>query len=185
MNKTSLFYIVLFACSTNLLADSPSFDFVEIGYTSVDIKGESKNYVGYDLRGSYSLGDNFYIGGDAFSADISGVFVRRQVVTIGVGYRTELSSNNTVFAELDGVVFNPHGNGNHENGFELTVGVRNKVTERLELKAVVEYFNTESYKTTTFVAGAAFEVFSSFALYSDFNIDSDDSRYSFGVRYSF
>ena len=185
MKKIVSSYILLFALSTNLLADSPSFDFIEYGYTSVNIKGESKNFVGYDLRGAYSLGDNFYIGGDAFNADISGVFVRKQVVTIGLGYRYELSSNTTVYTELDGVVWNPHGGGNHENGPELSVGVKNKVNERLELKAVVEYLNTKSYKATTFVVGAAFRVFDSFALYSDFNIDSDDSRYSVGLRYSF
>lgn len=183
--RLALFGALLLSISMNLLAESPTFDFVELGYTVVDAEGEAKDFNGYDLRGSYSLGSGFFVAGDSFKANLKGSRERRQVVTLGVGYRYLLSNRSTLFGEIDGVIVNPTGNGNHENGYEFTAGVRSNLNHWLELKAAIQYLDTKTYSLTTYVAGATARVTNSFAVYSDVNFGTNSKRYSVGIRYSF
>lgn len=190
MLRVILLGILLHSVPMNLLADSPSFDFFEIGYTVVNAEGVPKDFNGYDLRGSYSFDDaslasGFFIAGDSFKANLKANKERRQVVTLGVGYRYNLSNQSSLFAEIDGVIVNPTGNGNHENGYEFTTGVRSNFSHRLELKTAIQYLDTKTYSLTTYIAGAAVRVTDSFAIYSDVSLGTNSNRYSIGLRYSF
>lgn len=185
MIKSVFSGIALLAMSLEVVAGTPTFDFVEFGFTTVKLDRQKRNFKGADLRGNYSLGDNFYIGGDYFRADLSDSIKKIEITTLGIGYRVNVSSRSVFFAELDGVIFDPKGPDNHENGFELSAGVRNEFSENIELKAAVEVFDTKTYKMTTFVLGGAYKLGKSYAIYSDIQAESDSTRFTIGARYVF
>lgn len=177
--------LVLFIVSMQVMADTPTFDFVELGFTSIKIDSQKKNFNGVDLRGNYSLGENFYIGGDYFRADLDGSPQKVEITTLGVGYRVNISNSALFFIEVDGTIIDPKGPDNHENGIEVSAGVRNNFSDNIELKAAIEVFDTETYKMTTLVLGGAYKLGKSYSIYSDIKAESDSTRWTIGARYAF
>jgi hypothetical protein len=178
MKKTILASAVLSLLSFGALADNPSFDMVEVGYTEFDF--DDFDIDGFELKASKSINDNFYIAGDYTNLTESGVDLN--LTTVGFGYKNDFSSTSTFFSELDYAKFD--GPGFDDDGYEVTVGVRTMMSDQLELKAAVEYLDIEG-DTTSLVLGAAYDLSDSLAIYTDYKYESDLSRYGVGVRFNF
>ena len=185
MKKIVLTGIFLSIFSTFIGAEARNYDFVEFGFTTVNTDREKKNFNGVDLRWSYSLDDAFYVGGDSFRADLDDSIEKKEINTIGLGYRFNISNKSSIFTKLDVVVVDPKGHDNHEHGAELSAGIRSYLTQRLELVASLKRLETESFKMTTFVAGAAYQINKKYTVYSDIQVESDSTRFTIGARYSF
>ena len=181
MNKKLLASEVLSVLSFGVLADTPTYDYVEAGYSSVDFEGLPA-LTGFEIKGSHSLSDNFYVAGDHTNVSKNGFDLR--LTTIGLGYNMDVTSNSSFFTELDYASIDADGAGN-ENGYEITTGIRSMLTEKLELKAAVEYLEIDNDDTTSFVFGAAYKIDDSFAVYADYKLESDLNRIGLGVRFSF
>ena len=188
MKKITLLTILSLIHPVALMADSPSFDFVELGHTEANFKGKPKNFnglKGIDLRASYTLNDSFYIAGDFFRVDLKDNAQQLDIFTIGTGYRYSFLDTATFYSEIDGVIYNPEGPGNHEHGGEATAGIRSNSVDNIELNVAVKYLYTKSYDITTFLIGASYKLNRSYAIYSDYRTSSEFKLFSIGVRYSF
>jgi len=185
MKKIVLIGILLVIFSSFIRADAQDYNFIEFGFTSINTGREQTNFNGVDLRWRYSLGEAFYVGGDSFRADLNDSIEKKEINTIGLGYRFNISSRSSIFTKLDVVVVDPKGHNNHEHGVELSGGIRSNLTTRLELVAGIKHLETDSYKMTRFVAGAAYQVNKKYSVYSDVQAESDSTRFTIGARYSF
>ena len=181
MNKKLLASAILSILSFGALAETPSFDNVEIGYSNFDPDG-SADLSGYEIKGSKMISDNFYIAGDYTDVSKSGVSI--DLTTFGLGYKIDFSDSSTFFTELDYARWDTNF-GIDENGYELTVGVRSMLTQRFELKAVIEYLDIDNENETSLVLGGAYNLSNDVAFYADYKYDSDFSRYGVGLRYNF
>lgn len=178
MKKILLASAVLSLLSFGALAENPSFDNLEAGYTEFDFDGFKVD--GFEIKGSRSFSDNLYAAWDYSSVSDNGADLK--LTTVGVGYKNDFSSDSTFFSELNYAKLD--STGFDDNGYEFTVGVRTMMTDRLELKAAVEYLDIDD-DMTSMIVGGAYSVSDSLAFYADYKYESDLSRYDVGLRYSF
>lgn len=171
----------LSALSFNASADTPSFDYVEGGYTSYDFDVVS-DVDGFELGGSVSLTDSFYATADY--ADVSKNGVDLSLTTLGVGYKSDYSNTSSFFTEVNWANLDSNV-GSDENGYELALGIRSMITKDLELKVAAEYLDIDNDDNTYLVLGAAYNLTDNLAVYSEYKTESDDSQFSFGARYNF
>ena len=181
MNKKIILGALLASISCASLAQNPSFDYVDLGYSNwnPDI---SSSLDGFELRGSKSLADNWYMAGDYNRVSKSGNTI--SLFTAGGGYKINFSESSTFFAEADYAHINADHFGS-DNGFEVTTGVRSMVSSQLELKGALEYLDINNDTNTALILGGAYNFTDSIATYLDFKIDSDVIRTGVGVRFNF
>jgi predicted porin len=185
MKKIVFTGILLSIFSTFIRADSQDYDFIEFGFTTLNTDREQTNFNGVDIRWNYSLDDAFYIGGDSFRADLNNSIEKKEINTLGLGYRFNMTNKSSIFTKLDWVVVDPKGHDNHEHGAELSAGIRSNITERLELLASLKRLETSNFKMTRFVVGATYQMSKRYSVYSDIQAESDSTRFTVGARYSF
>jgi len=182
MKRAIISSAILSVLSFGAMADTPSFDFVEIGYTQLSIDGTSIEPDGFEFRGSSEINDSWYIAGDY--SDISDGGASVSLTTAGVGFKNDFSDTSSFFAEIDFARFDTNGGGS-DSGYEMTFGVRSNITEKLELKGAIEYLDINDDDTTYLVLGAAYNFTDRLAVYSDYKNESDSDRFSVGVRFRF
>lgn len=167
------------------MADTPSFDLVEFGYSSANFEGLSQNLTGQELAGSVTVGEHFFVTGSFFRVDAKDSEDKLEIRTYGLGYKYDFSNETALYSELTGIFIDPDGHDNHEKGYELKSGIRHNINDRIELNIAAKINNTDSYDVVTLVTGAAYNFTRHIAIYSDFNVEKDYTRVSFGARYTF
>jgi opacity protein-like surface antigen len=181
MKKTIIASAVLSLVSFGVMAENPSFDHVEIGFTEFDFDGLNE-VDGFEIKASKELSNDFYVAGDWTRLSESGVDL--DLLTVGLGYKNEFSQSSTFFSEIDFAKYKGDG-GFDENGYQVTAGVRSMLSKQLELKAAIEYLDINDVDTTTYVIGGAYNFNNAVALYADYSYESDLETYAVGVRYNF
>ncbi|MEP1742194.1 MAG: porin [Kangiellaceae bacterium] len=181
MKKTIIASAVLSVISFGAMAETPSFDYVEFGFTEYDSDGLGK-LDGFELTASKELNNNFYVAGDLARVNEGGFDL--DTMTIGVGYKNQFSSNSTFFSEIDFAKIK-NSNDFDENGFQVTAGIRSMLGKNLELKAAVEYLDINDVDETSYVVGGAYNLNSDLAVYADYTYESELSKYGVGIRYNF
>ncbi|MBV1909747.1 MAG: hypothetical protein KUG78_10535 [Kangiellaceae bacterium] len=181
MKKKIIASAVLSILSFGAMADNPSFDNVEFGYTESDFDGGFE-VDGFELKGSKEISDNFYIAGDFTRLSENGFDF--DATTVGIGYKLDFTNSSTFFSEVDYARFDVDG-GNNEDGYQITAGVRSMLTDRFELKAAIEYLDINDADGTFYVLGGAYSFTDKLAVYADYSYESDVSAYGVGVRYNF
>jgi predicted porin len=170
---------ILSIFSFSALADTASFNNLEIGYTDYDF-GNGIKLNGFEISVTREINDNIYITADTVQISDDGFDLG--LTTLGLGFKTNLT-NSTVFfselsyADLEGDI--------DDSGYEVAAGIRSMVTAQLELKTAVEYINIDDDSNTSIVIGAAYNFTDSFAAYTDYSYDSDLESYAVGLRYIF
>ncbi len=188
MKKTIIASALLSVLSVGAMAETPSFNFVDAGYVS-NLGGDF-DFDGFEIQGNFELNDNFYInaGYTTITSDISFIGdIDSDVLELGLGYKTAISDNMVFFTQLDFVDIDVDVSGfgsGSENGYQLGFGVRNNLSEKLELKAAINYFDVGG-SDTFLELGAIYKLTDSAGIYFDVDTDFDDSSYGLGVRFSF
>jgi hypothetical protein len=182
MNKKLLASAILSVLSFGTMADTPSFDKIEVGFSSFDFDLGVGDIDGFELKGSKEINDNFYVAGDYSKLSENGYSY--SLTTVGVGYKNDISTSSTFFAELDYAKIDADG-GVDADGYELTSGIRSMLTNKVELMAAIEYADIDGNDTTSLVLGSAYNLTDNFALYADYKYESELSRYGVGVRFNF
>jgi len=172
---------ILSVLSFGAMADSPSFNNLEVGYSNVDFDG-LPDFSGFEIKGSKELSDNWYIAGDY--TDVSEDGFSLKLTTLGFGYKNDFSPSSSFFAELDYARIDADG-GFDESGYEMTFGVRSMLSSQFEVKAAVEYLDIDNDDTTSLVLGGAYNFTDNMALYADYKYESDVSQYGVGLRFNF
>jgi hypothetical protein len=170
--------------SLSIRADSPSFDYIDIGYNSLDYDFTRLDE-GAELKFSKTIGEGFYVAGDiAGTLEGSGTLV---VTTVGLGYKLDFSSSTAFFAEIDYAdVERDDGDGESNlDGHEITVGVKSQLTKDFEGTIGLEQLDLGYHNDTSVLIGGAYRISNSFAAYVEGRTLSDAHRFSIGMRYNF
>lgn len=173
------------------MAESPSFNFIELGYDFVDLDlggGDSVDGDGFALGGSFEINENFF--GFASYSDTGFDFsVDLTQMQLGVGWRTGLTDNTDFFVRAAYVALEidaPGFGSLDENGYGLGIGVRGNVSELVELYGEIAYADLGSDADGTAVGGGAyFKVSDNVALGLGASVDDDVTTYGASVRFYF
>ena len=191
------------AASSAAWADSPRYDFLDVGYQSFNdpsSTGLSSDH-GYSLDGSYAFTDRLIAGADyvhekadfTISTITTGT-ISGNAYSAGLGYRFPLSSNVDLVPNLSYVSEHStassvgFSNSTSDTGYDLGVELRAMVMDRLELDADVDH-STPGSSTNTVDLAALYEFTSAFAVGVSFANQSAKGQtttaWSLALRYYF
>ncbi len=164
-------------------AELASFDYVDMGYNNTDFAFSTVDN-GYEFKFSKTVSENIYVSGDIVS--VLGRNARLSVTTIGVGYKFDFSSSSAFFVEADHAkVDEDDGDGGYiQDGYEVTTGVRSRLSENLDTVIGFERLDLGYYTHDSILLGASYRVLGNFSLYAEVKNGSDASRYGLGFRYN-
>ncbi len=171
-------------------AEGLSYNFVEVGYvdTELDLGPATADGDGFQLAGSAELGSNFNVFLNYGDADLEGVSL--SLLDLGAGYHWSLNEALDLVGGLSYERFKVEGAG-AESGFGLSVGLRGRVGDALELNGGFKYVDFgDGADDTVFSVGARYYFTEAFAAGIDYRTFDDLNlstlgltlRYDFGSR---
>ncbi|QJR80830.1 TonB-dependent receptor [Alteromonas pelagimontana] len=182
MRKFSLMAtLITGALSFSALADSPDWQYVEGGYTALDID----NAGGFDpdgatIGGKYMLKNNIYLSGDySFFEDHS---IDIDMLSLGAGYRMRINAMTDAYVGANYERID--SDFDDENGYSVNAGIRSRVTDQVELAGEIGYYDVDEgdvtvkvganyYFTPQWAIGASYEKL------DDADITQVTARYAF------
>lgn len=173
------------------LAESPSYNFIQVGYQSVEIDlggGFDVDGDGFGLGGSFEIGEQMFgfasYGKTEFDFDID-----LTQLQVGLGFRTGISDNTDFFATasfVEAEVDAPGFESEDDSGYGVGIGIRSNVTDLVELYAEIAYADLgDDADSTAFGAGIWFNLGDSFALGLGASTDDDVTSYGASARLYF
>lgn len=185
MKKTLLSIAALTSLTTGYtVAEEPSFTYVEGGYSDIE------EFNGYIVRGSFELNDNIYFTGsyNDITADESGFAdIDFRFITAGVGYKTLVSDNTAIYAEVNYADSEIESGSfsESEDGHKAALGVRSMITDSTEFYG--EIANLKIEDTTTRVTVGAKQYFTdNFGVFAEYaRNDFETDIYNLGVSFKF
>jgi len=182
MKKSILITALLSTLSMGVVAETPSFNYFEIGQTEVDFDGVPFDLDGLEFDFNMALSDSYYLSADYAKVDRSGVDLKMK--NIGIGFNSDISDSTAFFTQIDWANISSNA-GVDEDGYRLGLGVRSNWTKDFEVSAAYEYLDIDNDSSSFYVLGAAYKLTDSFAAYADYKTESDLDQISFGVRFEF
>jgi hypothetical protein len=195
MNAKMLALAALLAIPGAALATDLNYNYIEADYVSIDVDDVDVDFDGWSVNGSFLLSEQVFVFGgysDISSDRIGGVKLSTEGVTLGIGYRYELSRQTDLnFAAAferakAKAEFNGFGSESvSDSGYSLAVGVRHLAAPQLELGVGAVYVDIGDEDDTTAVANALWHVTGQVALGVSLSLGSDATGYGAGVRFKF
>lgn len=193
--------LTAFGCAAfSTQANDISWTYLSAGYAraSLDnIAGNDIDLNGYQLSGSYSLSDNWYLHASYYDVsgdlplldDIMGLDFEASEWQAGLGLRQAVSHNIDVFFQA-GYVRTELGVVGFENdsldGFQAGTGFRFKLSPELELSAALRYNDGSDTDGSTYGdIGMRYALTAMFDVYLNYQFDSDASLLGAGVVVNF
>ncbi|MCH9694817.1 MAG: hypothetical protein K0U72_09940 [Gammaproteobacteria bacterium] len=189
--KRLIITAALFAFATPVLAQTPSYNFVQLGYQELDLDdgglGIDVDGDGFAGSGSFEVAENWHVLASFSNADFgSGVDLNQ--FSIGGGYHTDISQTTSFFTNLvwiNAEIDTNFGNVD-EDGFGLSVGVRNNLNNNVELEGAVSYADLGDGADGISVGGAAWYRFNNeFSIGLNAAFDDDVVGYGIAGRFYF
>jgi hypothetical protein len=196
--KFALLAAGLFAVSGAAHATDLNYDYLEVGYTIVDLDDFNADLTALSLGGSFLVTEevyvfgnyadgrteNFNFFGDRGRLDLSGY-------TLGVGYRYALSrlTDLNFAAAFERQKFSGRRDlsylgSDSENGYSLTVGLRSLVSPQFEFLADVTYIDVGD-DDTVLGLGGLWHFHPQVALGAGVTLGSDATGYGATLRFKF
>jgi len=184
--------LALLMAMSPAFADGLSYNYIELGYQNAelddDFGGTSVDGDGYGIRGSYEVGESWFIAASYGTLDFD-FGVDLDQLAIGGGYHTALSDRTDVFAALSYISAEVSASGFDsldEDGYGVVVGLRGLVSDKFELSGQVAYSDLGGGADgTAFGAGAHYHLTDNFALGLEVEIEEDVTLYGVGARFYF
>lgn len=193
--KSTLLASLLGLLSMNAVAAvSPTWNYVQLGYTQTDIDGlDQLDPNGLMVFGSYELSDNFFIAGSfaSLSDDFQSLELDLEQGTAGLGYKYSMTPSTDWFvalsyeyasAEVDSPVYREKEDG---HGVGIMTGVRSMVLDQLELKGALRHVHIEGEGQSSLGLGIDYLISPFAAIGVNYDIGSDANTFGFNLRYNF
>ncbi len=175
----------LLTISAAVLAETPSYNYIEGSYQRVDLDidfGPSVDGDGFGIGGSYELAENWHIfaGYSTIGFDFD---IDLNELAVGAGYHADISDNTSFYAnlayvsaEIDVVGFGSVD----DNGYGVMVGLRGMVTDRVELDGSLSYVDLGDGADGTALGGSALYAFSD-SLSAGVTLGFDEDTTTYGL----
>ena len=191
MKKLIALSVLSAVTSFSAIAEQPSFNYVEAGYTS------SEDFDGYEIKSNIAINKNFFIDAEYKNVSLeerlpSGEEVTGELdfVTLGIGYNAKINSNTAFFTRLAYAETNSKVDfTNFDESFDgylAGLGVRSMISQQTELYGELTHLNIDSDAQTNITLGARQKLTDKFALYAEYEAnDFGSDGYSVGATYNF
>lgn len=190
--NTKLFALAaLLAIPGAAIATDLNYNYIEADYVTVDIDDIDEDFDGWAINGSFLVAEQVFIFGgysDLSSDQVMGFKLSTEGVTLGVGYRYELSRQTDLnfAAAYERAKVKLTGFGSEsDSGYSLAVGVRHLVSPLVELGLGVAYVDIGDSDDTSVSGNMLFHVTEQVALGLSLSLGSDATGYAAGVRFKF
>ncbi len=192
--KTKLLAVAVFStlASVAAMADGPSFNMIEGGYTDIE------DADGFMVRGSVELTDQVYFTGsyanysDEETDDLLGVDLNLGITTIGVGLQQAISDTTSLYGQIEYLDYSlelDYGTGSaedSEDGYQLSAGVRSMVSEKTEFYGELAHRDILEESVSMAKVGVRQYFTDNLGVFAEVNADDNDSNgYAVGVTYKF
>ncbi len=187
MLRLSLISLILaFSASAN--ADDFDYNFLTLGYGSVDFDDVGVDGNGFTLGGSYAMTDSYNAFFDYSAASLdAGIDTTRWGA--GFGYHRALSDQVDLVAELsyEYLEFDiPQVGSIDDTGLGLAIGVRFAQSEKLELNAGINYVDySDGGDDTGFELGALYSINDAYSVGLSGEWSDTVSMYTLSGRFHF
>ncbi|WP_196139963.1 hypothetical protein [Aliikangiella sp. G2MR2-5] len=184
---------VLTGISLPALAERPSFNYLELGPTSMEHETVEGDFKGFEFTGSYELPDNFYLFTKYVRTDDQDIDMINKY--LGIGYHYHLFADTRLILQLDAaeITFGRQEAGEFvEKGFQWSVGIKSQLTESLEVEFVARALDANQvdsefgyYRPSFMVLGFHHKIFDDFSIFADFEKGSESDRQVVGIRWDY
>lgn len=184
-----MFFILLIAAPS--VAETPSFNYVEVGYIEYDIDlgdGMDVNGDGFAVGGAFEVGDNFF--GFVGYSDVDFDFdIEVSALDVGFGYHTDLTDNTSFYASVAYVEADASVTGlgsNDESGYGVGIGVRGYAAVDVELGLGITYVDLGNESDDTTIGGSfLYDITDNVALGVTVDFGDDEEAYGGVLRVYF
>ncbi len=176
------------AAPASVLAESPSYDYVEVGYVKADIDDLDIDGDGFGIGGSFGFSENWFMFADY--ADLGFDFdIDVNTFDVGFGYHYPMSDtvDLAVSAAYVSAEAESAGFSEDDDGYALKALVRGMVNDAFELNGGINYvdFGGSSGSDTSFEAGALFSFTENVAFGGRVDFADEGNTYEIGLRFYF
>jgi hypothetical protein len=166
-------------------AASPSYNYVDIGYASVDLD-DGPSLDGYGLDASIALNDNFHLV--AGYAEVSKSPVTLTTGTVGLGYNYAMTGTTDLVARVAWVNARLKASGlgsASDDGWSAQAGARSMLTEQFELNGFINYVDVFDDSETSLEFGGVYHFTEVVGLGASVDFADDATSWFVGLRLSF
>jgi hypothetical protein len=170
---------------------SPTWNLIEGGYGTADIDDlDELSPNGFVVLGSALVGENVFVQGSysILSDEFSGVDIDVDQASVGLGYRYGLTETTDAYASVSYEYVELSASGiasEDDNGYGLTVGLRSRITEQLELNGSIGYVDIADESETALGVSAHYYFTQNVALGVSYSSTADFNVYGVSLRYAF
>ena len=187
MLRLSLISLILaFSASAN--AEDFDYNFLTLGYGSVDFDDFGVDGSGFTLGGSYAMTDSYYAFFDYSAASLD-AGIDATLWGAGFGYHRALSDQVDLVAELSYEYVEldiPQAGSFDDSGLGLAIGVRFAQSEKLELNASINYVDySDGGDDTGFELGALYSINDAYSVGLSGAWSDNVSMYTLSGRFHF
>ena len=171
------------------MANDPGKSDTGIDYNKFEVdyqtfKISSTNYTGYTAQGSFLISDDLFVLGSFSDLKHTGsTTIERS--NLGLGYRLGIAANTDAFTVF---AFNTMTQTSTSNGYLLTLGVRSKIVDPIDVLGSYSYSTADSNHFSTINLGLNYKftdwIYATTG-YSSTSGSSKISAYNFGLGLKF
>ena len=160
---------------------------IEYNQFSVDyqsFKVSSTNFAGYTAGGSLLFTDNIYAIGSYTSVTHTGS-TAIETSNLGLGYRIGIAASTDAFAS---VAYNSMTQSSTKTGYAVTMGVRSKIADPVDVTGTYTYSTAGSSYFNTFGVGLNYKITDMFFAkvgYASYSGTTSATAYNVGVGVRF
>lgn len=185
------------AASAPAMAENFSYNYIQVGYSSGDVKvsGFKVDTKGVGFSASAAIDETFYVSGGFANQDLSLGSLRGDVdsYNVGIGARTSIDQSTDLTAAISYVSSKTTVLGlvGKATGYGLDFGVRHKVSDSFELLAGIGYTSAGSPKigTTSLSLGGRYKIDKNFSIGAGYsyatNKEADAKGFLVAARFEF
>ena len=176
-----------FAQDTN--DDGPTWNYIEGGYTVLNFDDSDLKLRGVDLRGSFTIKENFFIAADFLSGtDNQGADERLNFFNVSAGVKYGLSNSTDIYIKggFSSIRESDGSYSDTESGYHVGGGLKFKVASKLDLGASVTYTDLgNGYDSTKFGGSATYMFTEKMGLGVDVSRQEDITGFGAKLRLAF